>query len=239
MWKQGQVLVLLILFLLISQNLSAQAYGTNTDFQSWNMIRITAPIDDKSSFSMQNEWRFSDNATELDEWILKLYGHHKFTDRFGLSFGYKHIDRPNGPNEWEPWAELIFPRKYDQWHIAHQVRFETRFYNGVDGILPRTRYLLNWSRQLGDTIMYATGFGAVRFNLDEKGAGPVYGFEQVRVNAALGVHLGEFTRLQLGYLYRYERSRRVANLSDHVLNMNLLFSLKRRPRHPIPNDQIL
>jgi hypothetical protein len=78
----------------------------------------------------------------------------------------------------------------------------------------------------------------IRFNLDEKGIGPVSGFEQVRLNAGLGYHIGRFTRLEVGYLYRFERSRDKADLSDNVLHVNLLFTTKRKPRRPMPNDHI-
>ena len=176
--------------------------------------------------------------TNLDEYIVKLYAHHKFSDKFGLSFGYKHINRPSDFNETDPWAELVFPRTHNLWQLSHQVRFETRFSSELPGILPRVRYLFNWTRQLGDTSMYATGFGAIRFNLDEKGTGPVSGFEQVRVAANLGFHIGAYTRFEIGYLYRFERSRGKADLSDNVLHANLLFTTKRKPkpRKPLPNE---
>jgi hypothetical protein len=216
----------------------AQDYGVNTDLQSWNTVRITHPIDEKWSVALQNEARFNDDISRLDEYVVKLYAHHIFTDKFGLSFGYKHINRPADFNETDPWAELVFPRTYNQWHVSHQVRFETRFSSELPGILPRVRYLYNWSRQLGDSSMYATGFAAIRFNLDEKGTGPVSGFEQVRATANLGIHLGSYTRFEFGYLYRFERSRGKADLSDHVLHANLFFTTKARPkpRRPKPND---
>jgi len=64
----------------------------------------------------------------------------------------------------------------------------------------------------------------------------VSGFEQVRVTANLGYHIGGFTRLEVGYLYRYERSRGKADLSDNILHVNLLFTTKRKPKRPMPND---
>ncbi len=44
------------------------------------------------------------------------------------------------------------------------------------------------------------------------------------------------TGLEFGYLYRFERSRGFADLSDHVLHLNLLFTTKPKPRRPMPND---
>ncbi len=229
----------LLLFLLImstAENLRAQDDGVDNDLQNWDVLRITLPIGERWSVSMQNEVRFADNVTTLDEYIFKLYSHYKFSKKVGLSFGYKFIDRPNGSNEQEPWAEVVFPQTYNKWQLSHQVRFEARFYQGIPGIIPRVRYLFNWTRQLGDSFMYVGGFGAVRFNLVEKGTGPVAGFEQVRVNANLGFHIGGATRIEVGYLYKYEIMRDAPDNSDNVIHVNVFFTFNRNSKKPLPND---
>jgi hypothetical protein len=233
------IIVLIPLLVLFMEQVAAQDDGLDRDFQMWNALRLSVPIGEKWSVNMQNEVRLADDVSSLDEYIFKLYGHHKFSKKFGLSFGYKFIDRPSGYNESDYWAEAVFPRSVNKWLLSHQIRFEAREIQTISGILPRIRYLFNWSRQLGDSFMYATGFGAVRFNLAEKGTGPVAGFEQIRLNANLGFHLGEITRFELGYLYRYEITRDGANLSDNVLHVNLFFTIKRKSRKPLPNDHIL
>jgi hypothetical protein len=230
---------LLFSLLIFLGGISSAQEGVDRDLQNWDAIRLTVPINPKWSVSMQNEIRLADDISSLDEYIFKLYAHHVFSEKFGLSFGYKFIDRPNGPNEQEPWGEAVWPHTYNKWQISHQVRFEARFYQGLDGILPRVRYLFNWTRQLGDSFMYVTGFSAIRFNLAQKDAGPVAGFEQVRVNANLGFHLGEITRLELGYLYRYEISRDLPDLSDNTIHLNLFITLKRKGKAPLPNDHLL
>lgn len=232
-------LIICVLILLPALSLLAQEDEIDRDFQNWDVVRITAPIGERWLVSLQNEVRIADNVTSLDEYIFKLYAHYKFSKKVGLSFGYKFIDRPNASNEQDPWAEVFFPHTYNKWQVSHDVRFEARFYQGISGILPRVRYLFNWSVQLGDSFMYATGFGAVRFNLAEKNTGPVAGFEQVRVYGGLGFHLGWFTRLELGYLYRYEVSRDAPDFSDNVIHANLFFSIKRKSKKPLPNDHIL
>jgi hypothetical protein len=233
------IIVLIPLLVLFMEQVAAQDDGLDRDFQMWNALRLSVPIGEKWSVNMQNEVRLADDVSSLDEYIFKLYAHHKFSKKFGLSFGYKFIDRPNSYNESDYWAEAVFPRSANKWLLSHQIRFEARDIQTISGILPRIRYLFNWSRQLGDSFMYATGFGAVRFNLADKGTGPNAGFEQIRLNANLGFHLGEVTRFELGYLYRYEVIRDGANFSDNVLHVNLFFTLKRKSRKPLPNDHIL
>lgn len=238
--KRFNLFLVNLLLVVFTQQIFAQEDSElNKDLQSWNALRITYPFSEKWSLSMQNEVRFADNISSLDEYVFKLYTHHKFSKRFGLSFGYKFIDRPNGGNESDPWAELVFPKTINSWELSQQVRFETRIYQDISGIIPRVRYLFNWTTQLGDSFMYATGFGAVRFNLAEKDTGPVQGFEQVRLNANLGFHFGAITRIEVGYLYRYEIIRDAANFSDNVIHMNLFFTLKRNSKKPLPNDHIL
>jgi hypothetical protein len=233
----------LFIFLLLAtffmEPIMAQEDGLDKDLQSWNAIRLTVPVGEKWSVGLQNEARFSDDISKLDEYIIKLYTHYKFSKKFGLSFGGKYIDKPSNSNEWEPWAEAVFPHAYNKWQISHQVRFEARIQQGLEGILPRIRYLFNWTRQLGDSFMYVGGFAAIRFNLADKGAGPVEGFEQIRVNANIGFHLGGITRLEVGYLYRYEVERDAPNSIDNVIHMNLFFTLKRKAKKPLPNDHIL
>jgi hypothetical protein len=54
----------------------------------------------------------------------------------------------------------------------------------------------------------------------------VSGCEQVRVFGGLGYHLGKRTQVEGGYLYRYERLRSGEYLSDHVIQVHLVFHTK-------------
>ncbi len=108
----------------------------------------------------------------------------------------------------------------------------------IGGILPRIRFLTHLSHPLGDSPCYLTGFGAVRFNLDDKGEGPVSGFEQSRVFGGLGRHVGEHLLFEVGYLWRYEEERSGDDSSDHALRFRLVFNAKaKRIKKPRPRDQ--
>jgi hypothetical protein len=239
--KLSLISLLFVFFLLFSNASYSQDQDTTglqpMDLQSWNEGRFTYKFGPKWSASVQVEARFSDNISRLDEAIFKLYSHVNFSDKFGLSFGLKFISRPDSYNDFDPWQELVFPRKYGLFLVSHQVRFEERIIQTVPGILPRIRYLLNFSHAIGSSIAYYTGFGAVRFNIGEKGVGPVAGFEQFRIYVGIGFHLGGVTRLEIGYLYRYEVSRGAQNLNDSAIHLNLFFNGKKREvKQPLPND---
>jgi hypothetical protein len=207
------------------------------DFQSWNVARYTYKFNSKWSISQQVEIRFADNISSLDQAIFKLYSHVNFSEKFGLNFGFKYIIRPDSYDEIEPWQEFILPRKYGLLLASHQIRIEERFIQTVPGMLPRIRYKFHFSHPIGNSSLYYVGFGAVRFNLIEKGVGPVGGFEQLRMSIGIGFHLGGVTRLEIAYLYRYEVMRDQPNFNDSAISVNLLFNNKKREvKKPQPND---
>ena len=70
----------------------------------------------------------------------------------------------------------------------------------------------------------------------DKGTGPVAGFEHARVNVNLGFHIGGATRIEVGYLYKYEIIRDAPNLSDNVIHVNVFFTFNRNSKKPLPND---
>ena len=102
-------------------------------------------------------------------------------------------------------------------------------------MLPRVRFLEHLSHPIGEGPNYLTGFAAVRFNLGGNGSGPVNGFEQGRVYAAVGRHLGEHTLFEAGYLWRYEVERSGFDLNDHAVHFQLVFNTRakqvKKPYH--------
>jgi hypothetical protein len=80
------------------------------------------------------------------------------------------------------------------------------------------RYLIHTPPPLS-TLFYFALSEAFRFNLLDKGTGPVSGFEQNRLYAGFGVHASKYLRVELGYLWRYELERTPPNKSDHVIRL--------------------
>jgi hypothetical protein len=155
-----------------------------------------------------------------------------------VSGGYKYIDKYEEANEQDPWQEITLNKTFDDLVTGCQVRLEERLIDDIGGILPRMRFLTHLSHPLGDSPCYLTGFGAVRFNLDDKNTGPVSGFEQSRIYAGLGRHFGERIQFEVGYLWRYKEKRTGDDLSDHAIHFKLVFNTKaKRVKKPTSRDQ--
>jgi hypothetical protein len=75
-------------------------------------------------------------------------------------------------------------------------------------------------------------------SIDDKGQGSVSGFEQRRVYAALGRHVGSHTLLEVGYLWRSEEERDGIDSSDQVIHFQLVFnSQAKRVKKPEHRDR--
>jgi hypothetical protein len=208
------------------------------DLQFWFPTQIIHPLTEDLTASMQVEGRFREDISKFSQMVLKPALNYHFDEHWGLSGGYKFIEKYEDPNEHDPWQELIFSDQHGDLVTKFQVRLEQRLIAGMNGILPRIRLLGHVAHPIGDTPYYLTSWGAVRFNLADKGEGPVSGFEQVRGFAGLGHYLNKHTQVELGYLYRYERERSGSNPSDHVIHLQVVIHTGgKNGLKPHPRDQ--
>ena len=202
--------------------------STDNDFQQWSLIFVNHHLNEKWSASMQFENRLRDDASEVDKQVYKPGGYYQFTDTLQLGVGYKYVRKKDSKNEQDPWQELFYrPIPSSKFVWTHQFRLEQRTGGGVDGVVPRLRYLLHVSHPLGDSDRYYwAAQEAVRFNAASKDTGPVDGFEQSRLYFGVGRNMTKKLKVEVGYLWNYQREREGPNLSNHVLRLQFLIDTK-------------
>lgn len=194
------------------------------DLQLWLPTQFIHPFSKSLSVSIQTEARLQDNISEMSELVYKPALNYHLNETWAFSAGYKYIDKFHDANEQDVWQECHFNKKIDDLLSGFQVRLEERFIDDLSGVVPRLRLLQHVSHPIGESSFYLTGFGAVRFNLDDKGQGPVSGFEQSRIYTGLGKYIGAHTIFEAGYIFRYEETRDRADKNDHALNFQLVFN---------------
>jgi len=212
-----------------TQTASAFESPTKQDLALWSLAFVNHDLGDNWSVSFQTEVRVKDEVTSLDEAIFKAGGYHRFNGWLELGIGYKYKYKNDGSNENIAWEELYAKHPFEPFGFTHQVRLEQRFIQGISGTIPRLRYLIHTTTPLSRLFYFAFS-EAFRFNLVDKGTGPVSGFEQNRLYAGFGVHASKYLKVEFGYLWRYELERSPPNKSDHVIRVQLLFATK--ARHP-------
>lgn len=205
--------------------ISSLAAAAETDLEQWSVAFANHNYDGDWSNSMQLETRLSDNKNGLKEVIFKPSGYYRFNPTAQLGFGYKYQVKPNSPDEQDLWQEFHYQTPVGKYGINHQFRLEQRFIDNIDGIIPRVRYLIHANIPLG-ADRYVALSEAVRFNLTDKGEGPVSGFEQNRIYAGVGFRARKKLKIEVGYLWQYERARIGPNESNHVLRLQFLIDSK-------------
>ena len=208
-----------VLLLLLGTGATASA---EEDLQLWSPVQIIHAITDDVSISMQVEGRFQRDISEFSQLVLKPALNYHLDDIWTLSAGYKFIEKSNDLNEHDPWQELTYTRQHGELVSKLQLRLEERLISGIGGVLPRVRLLGHLAHPIGDSPYYLTGWGAVRFNLDDKGRGPISGFEQLRLYSGIGRNFDEHVQVEFGYLWRYEDKRSNRSLSDHSLHLQVV-----------------
>jgi hypothetical protein len=231
----GRLTLLIILAVLFG---AKDANSADPDLQLWFPTQFIHPFSEHLSVSMQTEFRLQSDISEMSELVYKPALNFHFNETWAFSAGYKYIDKYHEANEQDIWQESHFNKKFDDLVTGFQVRLEERFIDDISGVLPRLRFLEHVSHPIGDTPFYLTGFGAIRFNLDNKGEGPVSGFEQSRIYTALGRHIGDHTLFEVGYLWRYEEERDGNDENDHAIHFQLVFNTKgKRIKKPRSRDR--
>ena len=198
--------------------------SADQDLQLWFPNQIVHPLTDDLTISMQVEGRFQDDISKFSQLVLKPALNYHFDEHWGLSAGYKFIEKYEQPNEHDPWQEVIYSELYGDLMVKYQVRFEPRLITGMDGVLPRIRSLVDLAHPIGDSPHYLASWGAVRFNLDDKGEARFPASSRSGGGLGLGTHLNRHAQFEMGYLYRYEREWTGDPLSDHAIQMHFVLN---------------
>jgi hypothetical protein len=214
------------------------AADTESDVQQWTSVRINHPIGDRWAVSLASEVRFDDDVSDYKSFSLKPAVHVAFARHWHLGLGYKYEDKDGGSDEQAAWQEAAFAQSFGKLALGHRLRLEERFIEGIGGVIARSRYRLKAAHPLWSSPWYLVGSEEVLVNLNNQGEGPVSGFEQNRLFAGLGLHLGRHVRAELGYLWRFERERSGPDRSDHIISLSLFFDTRAKllPLHPAPHE---
>lgn len=221
----------LALVLICAGLFSAPVLAAKQDGGQWTVFFVNHQFNSPWAASFQAENRLADNMSSFDELILKPAGYYRLNQVWNLGAGFKYQKKDNRANERDIWQEVfITPESNSQFDWMHQVRLEQRFVGGVDGVIPRLRYLLHVAHPLGTSgKRYLVAQNATRFNLASNDTGPPDGFEQNRLYFGLGFHALPTMRFEIGYLWRFQRQRNASDTNDHVLRLQFLFDTKSRP----------
>jgi hypothetical protein len=212
-----------VLLCVVMAGSGAAADGTVHDLLQWTSLHVSHSYDDRFSFSLLSEVRFTDDVSHYEETNLKPAVHFVLAPRVKLTLGYHLTSKNNGPDEHRVWEQVAAARSFARLDLGLRGRLEQRFFNNLSGTIVRSRYRLKAVHPLWSSRWYAVGSEEVFVNLNGVGAGPVSGFEQNRLFGGVGVRLGQRVRVETGYMWRHSEKRDAPDESDHILQLKFFF----------------
>ncbi len=208
--------------------LASNASASDHDLQQWTSLRLEHEFFDGVTAGVRARARFDDDiSSERDVTVgpsLRL----EVFDRFAFTFGYDYLYdlRDDSTAEHRAWQAVGFTFPVRGLTIGNRIRFDERFIDNVSGAVVRFRYRLRTTYDIGGSRLEGFHLSAseeVFVNLNDKGEGPVDGFEQNRVRAGAGWQFGR-ARVEAGYEWQYGRQRSAPWLHRHVLFVEFTFS---------------
>ncbi len=225
------------LLCLLGLTSALRAQSLEEDVGAWLVVAGQGHLQPKQEDSRLRWWfdgqlRFADNSNGFNQSIVRPgvgYDLSKTTTLW-LGYGWFHTDPSSKPafEEHRIWQQFTWNLKLGSSRLQSRTRLEQRFLETGDDVGWRFREFVRFTPPPSSK----TGFG-LRFwdevfvNLNDTDWGTKAGFDQNRFFAGVGWILNEDKDLilEVGYLNQYIRRPSAADSMNHLLFVQLLFTL--------------
>jgi len=217
-FRVGRLLVAVVLFVFVARPPAAAA----DDTQFWLVGRIDHALSERWAGQLLARFRFDDDVSRSKDFMLRNLSHWQF-GHFDLGVGYDYLYSfvDSGTIEHRPFQTVEFSWQpvqsmLDDLVIKNRIRLDERFRADADGVGIRLRHRLRITHGL-KTGWYLAVSNELFANLNDRGSGPPYGFEQNRLRFAPGRTIAPGLRAEFGYEWHVSAGRDRANVHRYIL----------------------
>jgi hypothetical protein len=214
-------LLLCIYIAFIGSPLIAQDSTVVRDFELWTGVSAKKSfLDNKLKLGLNQEFRFNDNSTRINNYFTELEASYKFYGNFEAGGGFRYIRNNTNSgykNENRFFVDLGYGHKFNQLKIDYRLRYQNQreFSSSKDDLLnPTSKFRLkikldynikNWKLDpyLAIESFYTTTLNAVSYVEPIIESSRVNGFEKIRFT--LGTNYKINNLMSLGGFYRIEK----------------------------------
>lgn len=200
------------------------------DFQAWGAVTATISLDKKLVVWFDGQARTSNDASRLNQVLLRPGIGYRVSPTTTLFVGYAHaFTNPPGPartNEHRLWQQASFRIAGDGRGVtlSGRSRLEQRFLVQGEDTGVRLRQMLRLTAPIGEQGMQAVGWSELFLGLNRTDWGQPSGFDRSRTFAGISVPLSRTLRAEPGYMYERIRQRgddRHNHIASVTLNLTL------------------
>ena len=220
---------LIISLILFFGPINKTAFAASDDFQIWSPIYLTYSYTDKIQGWYEVQPRFGDNASQVNQLLLRTALGYRVTKHWSLWQGYAWTPSfdPGFVSENRIYQQLVYAQSYQYVDVMSRTRLEQRWIQRVPGTAVRFRTLLRGRFPLDDARLWGlVTQNEVFFNLNSPTNGPNGGFDQNRFFVGLNKKINEHLSVDGGYQLQAINTNEASlfNTLNHILLLQFFFN---------------
>ncbi len=204
--------------------LATASPAVSNDVQLWTVGRVEAPINEDWGGQLLARFRFDDDVSRAKDFMLRAQPHRQlgpFDAGVGYDYLYSYVNESTIEHRLFQQAEYRWqPSPLSRLSMKNRVRADERFHADADGVILRLRYRLRFDYRVGSR-WYLAIHDEVFANVNDRGSGPVQGFEQNRLRTTIGRFIASGIRGEVGYDWQLSDGRDRDVINRHVFFVNV------------------
>ena len=203
-------------------------YAGSDDFQIWSPVYLAYSHTDKIQGWYELQPRFGENASQVNQLLLRIAFGYRVTNQWSLWQGYAWTPsfEPGFVSENRIFQQLVYAEGYPVVDVMSRTRLEQRWIQHVSGTAVRFRTLLRGRFPLDDSRVWGlVTQNEIFFNLNSPTNGPGGGFDQNRFFVGLNKKINEHLSVDCGYQLQAINTNESSlfNTLNHILLMQFFF----------------
>lgn len=200
------------------------------DFRLWAPVYLNFPVSGPVKGYMEANPRFSDDASQIDQLLLRPAIGYQISPTISLWQGYAWVANyePNYTQEHRIFQQLIYNNKFSTFKLLSRSRLEERWIQYAIGTAVRARTMLRGDFPLPayPTLALAV-YDEIFVNLNTIRQGPEAGFDQNRFFLGLNYTLSPNLNVDVGYQLQLINTALsgLANQANHILLLQFFINL--------------
>ncbi len=200
------------------------------DFRLWTPVYVNFPISGPVKGYLEANPRFSDDASQIDQLLLRPAIGYQLTPTISLWQGYAWVAnyQPNYTQEHRIFQQLIYNNKFSTFTLFSRSRLEERWIQHAIGTAVRARTMLRGTFPLPKSPSLAiVVYDEIFVNLNTIRRGPAAGFDQNRFFLGLNYTFSPNLNVDAGYQLQIINTplSGTVNQANHILLLQFFINL--------------
>lgn len=235
--KQVKYLIILIAaFITLSANSQDGEYVTVRDFETWNSVRLNYKITKKWRIGLEEQFRFSNNSSELEGFFTELSTRYKFSKFIYGGIGFRYITQNDNVGKIQGLENHV------RFHFDLGVKHEIQRFNLEYRLRFQTKNELGISKEEGDyannrlRLKAGTDYNIKNWKLDPEFSAEIsYHFEKEEENGfdnfrfTVGTQYKTKSFGKIGLYYRMQRElNAIYPKTTNIIRFKYTYTLKNK-----------